>query len=148
MAVELLSLNNDEFERNIPLLIRQLRSDESFVDVTLVSSDGKQHQAHQVILASSSDFFRDILKNNNHPKPFIYMKGVNQKYLNLLVDYLYLGQCQVDSDSLEEFLKKGTELKIVGLTPNDRENQPQNDFRYYKYRFLNLIRPMTIRLCF
>ena len=44
-------------------------------DVTLVSSDGLQLQAHKTVLCSSSSFFREILIVNPHPGVLLYMRG-------------------------------------------------------------------------
>ena len=44
-------------------------------DVTLASDDGVQIEAHKVILSASSPFFKEVLKNNKHPNPLLYLKG-------------------------------------------------------------------------
>ena len=60
-------------------------------DVTLACEDGKQVEAHKVILASSSPFFHNFLKRNKHPHPLIYMRGVKSDDLLAIVDFLILG---------------------------------------------------------
>ena len=44
-----------------------------FTDVTLVSDDQKQIQAHKVILSYCSSVFKTMIKDNPHPMPLIYM---------------------------------------------------------------------------
>ena len=68
-----------------------LWDDKDFTDVTLACEDGKQVEAHKVILASSSPFFQSILKKNKHIHPLIYMRGVKSDDLLAIVDFLYSG---------------------------------------------------------
>ena len=65
--------------------------DKEFTDVTLACEDGKQVEAHKVILAASSPFFKDILKRNKHPHPLIYMRGLKSEDLLAIIDFLYFG---------------------------------------------------------
>ena len=65
---EKLCLQWNDFKENITALFGNLRHDEDFVDVTLVCEDGKQVEAHKVILASSSPVFQRILKINKHER--------------------------------------------------------------------------------
>jgi hypothetical protein len=41
-----------------------------------LACDDEQIQAHEVILAACSPFFRNILRRNPHQHPMLYMKGV------------------------------------------------------------------------
>ena len=86
------------------------------MDVTLASEDGKQIEAHKVILAMSSPFFQNILKRNKHPHPLIYMRGVNSEELVAIVDFLYRGEANVYQESLDRFLAIAEELQLEGLT--------------------------------
>ena len=51
---EKLCLQWNDFKENITASFESLRHDEDFADVTLACEDGKQMEAHKVILASSS----------------------------------------------------------------------------------------------
>ena len=66
-----------------------------FTDVTLVSGDGFKLEAHKTVLSSSSSFFKDILIENQHPSVLLYMRGVTHKELELLLELVYTGECQV-----------------------------------------------------
>ena len=52
-----------------------MRDDLDLTDVTLVCNDGKQVEAHKVVLASTSPFFMELFKRNKHPHPLVYMKA-------------------------------------------------------------------------
>ena len=95
---------------------RNLRCDENFTDVTLVADDNQQIDAHRVILSASSPFFRTTFERNPHQKPLLYLKGIPHIELGMILDYIYIGECQVNSDRLDSFLRVGEALQIDGLT--------------------------------
>ena len=55
---EKLCLQWNDFKDNITASFGTLRRDEDFADVTLACEDGKQVEAHKVILATSSPVFQ------------------------------------------------------------------------------------------
>ena len=63
---EKLCLQWNDFKENVVNTFGSLKEDKDFTDVTLACEDGKQVEAHKVILAASSPFFQDILKRNKH----------------------------------------------------------------------------------
>ena len=63
---EKLCLQLNDFQGNAKKAFGHLRGTTDFADVTLDCEDGKQIEAHKVILASSSPFFQRILKGNKH----------------------------------------------------------------------------------
>ena len=93
--------------------------DRDFTDVTLVSGDRVKIEAHRVIIASSSNFFRDILKGNSHPKPLIFMKEFQHVHLQMVLEFIYRGECEVFREDLEEFLETAKELEIEGIVEGD-----------------------------
>ena len=80
-ASEKLCLQWNDFKENISCSFGELREDKDFTNVTLACEDGKQVEAHKVILAASSPFFKDILKRNKHPHPLIFMRGLKSQDL-------------------------------------------------------------------
>ena len=72
--------------------------------MTLAGEDGQQVEAHKVILAASSPFFKNLLQRNKHPHPLIYMRGVKSDDLVAIVDFLYYGEANVFQDNIEAFL--------------------------------------------
>ena len=91
---EKLCLQWNDFQENVKNAFGQLRGNNDFVDVTLACEDGRQIEAHKVILASLSPFFQRVLKRNKHSHPLIYMKGMKSDDLTAIVDFLSLrGKC-------------------------------------------------------
>ena len=112
---EKLCLKWNDFQENVNTAFGSFREDIDFADVTLACEDGQQVEAHKVILAaSSSPFFRNLLKRNQHPHPLIYMRGVKSEDLLAIVDFLYCGEANVFQENLDSFLAIAEELKLKG----------------------------------
>ena len=112
---EKLCLQWNDFQDNVKTAFGHLRDTTDFVDVTLVSEDGQQIEAHKVILAASSPFFQRILKKNKHSHPLIYLKGMKSDDLTAIVDFLYFGEASVYQENFESFLAIAEELQLKGL---------------------------------
>ena len=112
---EKLCLQWNNFKENITASFGSLRHDEDFADVTLACEDGKQVEAHKVILASSSPVFQKILKSNKHAHPLLYMRGMKSEDLLAVLDLLYCGETNVYQEDLDSFLAIAEELELKGL---------------------------------
>ena len=117
----------NDFEDNISSPFRELRRSSDFSDVTLVSSDGERMQAHQLILSSSSDFFKQVLASQHQHQHtmFIYMRGVDGVSLSHMVDFIYHGEVKIEQDLLASFIALAQELGVKGLT-NDTNTLEKN----------------------
>ena len=94
-ADERVGLQWDHFESNLGSKFADLRREEHFSDVTLVSEDGQVVKAHKVLLSATSPVLDDILKSQDHSKPLIFMRGVNADVLSSLLDFIYFGQVEI-----------------------------------------------------
>ena len=112
---EKLCLQWNEFPKIVRSAFEELRDDLDLTDVTLVCNDGKQVEAHKVVLASCSSFFIGLFKKNRHPHPLIYMKGVKGDDLVAMVEFLYSGEANVDQSNLDAFLALADDLRLKGL---------------------------------
>ena len=62
---EKLCLQWNDFQDNIKSAFGNLREDNDFTDVTLACEDGQQMEAHRVILAAASPFFKSCFKETD-----------------------------------------------------------------------------------
>jgi len=115
MANEKLCLRWTDFESNISGALRELREDQGLYDVTL-ACDEDQIQAHKVIIAACSPFFRYVLQRNPHAHPLLYFKGVKLSNLKQVLDFMYNGEVNVAQEELNTFLNVAEELKVKGLS--------------------------------
>ena len=156
---EKLCLRWNDFKNNTCGAFASLREDTNFADVTLACDDGKQVEAHKVVLAASSPLLQDLLKLNRHPHPLIFMRGVKSEDLLAIVDFLYFGEANVNQESLDSFLTLAAELKVKGLldkaeafanslrepkmetSPSQADAEPRFTA---KIRSLNIISPLKV----
>jgi len=125
MANEKFCLRWNDFETNISTAFRDLREDKDFFDVTLACDD-QQIQAHKVILSACSPFFRQILHQNTHPHPLIYLRGVKFMDIQSVLNFMYHGEVNVAQEELNTFLSVAEDLKVKGLTQNQSESKTAN----------------------
>ena len=125
MAGGVLKLSWTDFERNCPSTFQQLWNNNEFTDVTLATEDNGQIQAHKVILSSSSPFFRKLLCRNPHQNLLIYLKGVQLRDLESVLQYIYKGSCEVLNENIEDFIRTGRDLHVEGLVEKGGEVEEQ-----------------------
>ena len=134
---EKLCLQWNNFQNNIKNAFGHLRNTTDFVDVTLACEDGRQIEAHKVILAATSPFFEKILKENKHSHPLIYMRGMKSDDMTAIVDFLYFGETNVYQGNLDNFLKIAEEIQLKGLEGSedqDGSNEEEKLKSREKYR--------------
>ena len=124
---EKLCLQWNDFKDDVTSAFGRLRENNDFADVTLACEDGKQLEAHKVILAASSPFFQNLFKRNQHSHPLIYMRGMQYEELVAIVDFLYYGEANIHQDNLDSFLAIAEELQLKGLVgqTNDEETKQE-----------------------
>ena len=116
-----------KFQLNVLKTLSDWRKEEDFFDVTLVSEELKHISAHKLVLSSSSDLFKSILKatQTSNPHPLIYLSGVSAKHLNLAMNYIYQGEVEILQEDLGEFLNVARKLKIEGLIEGNPSKEGQ-----------------------
>ena len=133
-------LKLNEFETKLASTFSELRQNYDFADVTLVSEDGQEIEAHKVILSSSSPFFFNILRKNLHPHPLLLMMGVHSRDLSAIVDFLYSGQSIVEAENIESFLALAKKLRLTGLTRTEEVDVEEEEDNGHKTDpFLNAV---------
>ena len=121
----------NDFTSNITSSLNQIINDPEFSDVTLACGGDQKFEAYKVILASSSRFFSNILKQNKHPHPLIYMTGVNTNQISAVMDLIYHWEVSIFQEDLDAFLILAEELEIKGLGSFDAgQNMPDRTPAY------------------
>ena len=117
MNSEKMCLKWNDFKENVAESFKDLKED--FCDVTLASEGNQQIKAHRVILAAASPLFQDMLRNNKHSHPFLYMRKINAKHLLNIVTFMYHGEVEIFQEDLADFLSLAEELEVKGLAGSD-----------------------------
>ena len=127
--MEKFSLKWNDFQSKVSKSFSDLRKENDFLDVTLVSDDGKCLPAHKLVLSASSYFFKSILRKAPHSNAMIYLSGFNSKNLHSMMDYIYEGEVQILQDDIDEFLDVAQKLKIENLIGShlSEENDVSSD---------------------
>jgi len=98
-----------------------------FSDVTLISYDQHQITAHKLVLSASSEYFKNIFKNNKVANPFICLEGVSSTDLNNILDYIYNGEVQIYEEHINRFLSVAQRFKIEGLLGEKKEEEKEEE---------------------
>ena len=137
----------NDFESNVSTAFRDIREEKDFFDVTLACDDSSQVEAHKVILAACSPFFREVLRRNPHQHPLLYLKGVKYKELLSVLNFMYQGEVNVAQEELNQvtavevltnltpmflfnqFLAVAEDLGVKGLTQgnSNSDNKPKSE---------------------
>ena len=107
----------NDFQPHLATSFSSLRNAQKFADVTLMSDDYHQVTAHRVVLATCSDYFREVLEksNNSQSHPILCLDGINKEDLLSIIDYVYHGEVQIHQKNLESFIQVSQKLKLHGL---------------------------------
>ncbi len=116
----------NDFHANIADSFLDLRSEAEFFDVTLACDEEHQLQAHRVVLAASSTYFRSLLRRNPSAQyPVLVMPPtVGFSELASLLDFIYHGEVTVANEDLNALLKVANLLKVKGLVDEKQQVQP------------------------
>ena len=130
---EKFSLKWNDFHTNVSKSFELFRKEDYLHDVTLVSDDHHQVSAHKLVLSACSEYFKNILKNNNKPSahPLLCLDGISSDDLNNIMDYIYNGEVQIYQENLDRFLSLAQRLKLEGLIGNDGSNDDSVDEKIY-----------------
>ena len=77
----------------------QLCESEEFTDVTLAAGS-KFFPAHKLVLSICSPYFQKLFRRLGKEKPVIFLKDVDPKHLELLLQYMYKGEIKVEASYL------------------------------------------------
>ena len=106
--------------------LREIWKDKDFTDVTLVTEDGTHILAHQVILSAGSDLLKrscfmllkstlQTNKNQGQERPPLFLSGLKGSLVTSLVEFIYLGECSVLEEDLDQFFKTGADFGVQGI---------------------------------
>jgi len=116
----------NNYQLSLTSAFKHILEEEEFVDVTL-SAGGQNLKAHKVVLSACSSYFRDLLRGISlWQHPVLVLKDVQFLELQSILEFVYLGEVNVEQDRLESFLKTAELLRIKGLTDGlqDKKEKP------------------------
>ena len=123
MYSEKFNLSWNEFDNCASNTFKELLGETDFVDVTLVSDDLKQIKAHKVILSACSPKLKKMLQQNPQQHPIIYLSGVAYNEMQSMINFMYLGQTEVEQDNLNLFMEVAARFDVKGLSQENKYNE-------------------------
>jgi len=115
MFVKAFALKWEEFENHIASSVQLALEERNYSDVTLVSDDLTPFYAHKSIVSACSPVIKNLLLNNPHDLPLIYMKGIKHQLLKPLLKFMYLGKVEIHESDVKEFFEKAKELRLNNM---------------------------------
>ena len=115
MQQNIFSLRWKYFHTNISSRLSDLYTETSSTDVTLVSDDQIQFQAHKCVLSACSPVMKNLLLNNPHSHPLIYLRGVKQQELGSILQFMYHGEAAIHQKGIHILLENAKDLQIKQL---------------------------------
>ena len=112
-----------DFQTNISYSFSDVREQGDLTDVTLVSQDNQNIEAHKVIISAFSLFFRTLLKRNKHAHPLIYTRGMKSRDLVAAVNFMYKGEVNILQSDLNNFLQLAEEMEIKEIATAKDESK-------------------------
>ena len=125
-ALDPLGLVWNQHKENLGSTFQELRRERDFLDVTLACDD-QDIVGHKLVLAASSPFLRGVFQR--HPgshHPLVFLKGFQARLVSLLVDFMYIGEVEVERTDLPNFLALAKDLQVRGLCGESRENMRED----------------------
>ncbi|CAG9800208.1 unnamed protein product [Chironomus riparius] len=113
-TVQQYCLRWNNHQPNFISVFSSLLLNETLVDVTL-AAEGRQLQAHKVVLSACSSYFQSLFTTNPCKHPIVILKDVQYNDLKTMVDFMYYGEVNVSTEQLPQILKTAEMLKIKGL---------------------------------
>ena len=126
MDQETCCLKWKDFPSNLTHTFQDLLTEGHFTDVTLVSDDEIQIQAHKIVLSASSPVLKNLLLDNPHSHPLLYIRGVKHQDLQSILQFMYFGEATIHQDCINEFMNIVQDFKINELIKDD--NTEDNEF--------------------
>merc|ERR1711936_1226448 len=137
----------NNYQLSLTSAFKNILEEEDFVDVTL-SAGGNNLKAHKVVLSACSSYFRDLLKGISlWQHPVLVLKDVRFLELQSILEFVYLGEVNVEQDRLESFLKTAELLRIKGLTDGLQSDKSEKQVKPNKEKSppkLPVLKPASI----
>ena len=118
-AAKMGSNNQEEFllkwndhHNSFFVIMEELCASELLTDVTLACG-GQIFETHKIMLCACSNFFRQILtKPRPDRHPIVFLKDVDPKHLEQLLQYMYQGEINVLQDDLPPLIETARALQV------------------------------------
>lgn len=112
--------NGDSCERKISAqacnVLSELRENGQLCDAIL-KAEGREFMVHRPIMSACSPYFRALFTNGMHEthQKEVQIPGISARMMELIVNYAYTRDANINSQNVEELLPIADHLHIIGL---------------------------------
>ena len=118
-----LNLQLNSYPDHLKLMVKGLYEDENSKDVTLVCDDKIKIKAHKIILKAFSPMFQLMLNEGDDIKPIVFLKGIQHQELISILQFIYLGETNVEEERMHTFLDVANSLEIEDVMVKESEEE-------------------------
>lgn len=107
MGVNVIQLTSKNYHENILVSLHQMWQQGHLSDVTVkvdYQGDVQEFQAHQVMLAASSGYFKKILLSQDATRDKLLLSNMHFKQFSKFLEFVYTGKVEVARDKIEDVL--------------------------------------------
>ena len=101
------------FEEHVNSTLMDTQLNNNYYDVTFVSDEQIPFKAHKIVLSAFSSVLKNLLLENLHFHPIIYLRNVKSQELKAILQFMYTGNME---------LFQGTSVSFLGLCRSYRYN--------------------------
>jgi len=118
MAEEIVLTDRNLSKHSLQDELSKLYSQGFLTDITLSTEDGKNFEAHRVLLAARSHYFYTIIPRLKS-EAVIFLKGIKGAHLDKILKYIYSGSVALSRHQLKPILEAAKSLQVKGLSEAD-----------------------------
>lgn len=121
--LEGVNLKWNNFEDN---LIKSFKDSRTILNDVIIFCGSDKVYANKFVLCASSEVFRDMLVNceiSRQHNPAVVLWDVDINLMNLVLDFMYIGEVKISEGDLNEFLGLAKRLRVRGLVAEEPNNQ-------------------------
>ena len=137
--MERYNLKWESYPDHLKDMMLKMMTTSEFSDVTLICNDRKQIKSHKNILSACSPLFKEMLQIDKGASSLIYLKGINSSEMELIIQFVYLGEASFPQENMNEFFDVAKSLEIKELcnyagnqsddfSKTDKENEFEKSF--------------------
>merc|ERR1719186_852908 len=127
MSQETFCVKWKAYGTHLTTAFRDLFNENKFSDVTIVCDDQTQLSAHKIVLSACSPVLGNILLNNSHPHPLLYLRGVKHREMQSMLQFMYLGEVSILQEGITQFIDVAKDLQVKDLSQKDTYEEDQNN---------------------
>ena len=94
-------------------MMKELLTNDSLSDVTLVTEDKKMIKAHKNILSACSPFLKDVFQEDKNLNTIIYLQDTQSFEAELIIQFIYFGEVIVWGDPICSMSQNSIDNKLL-----------------------------------